>query len=217
MEAEAFLARVRSAVGRAVLPEVPLDDPGILVPDLPDLDLVERFVDALARVGGVVHRGDPSAVAIELAREHGATSFLAWDDDQMPAPGVGAALVAAGLAQLDACVPRDERLDHQMGYMDVTLGVTGAVAGFAESGSVVVASGPGRPRMASLIPSVHLALLRSSDIHRSLAHWAGANHGFLAEHTNVVFITGVSRTGDIEMRLNTGVHGPKHVHVVLVE
>ena len=216
MEADAVLARVPSAVGRAVLPEVPLDDPGILVPDLAPVDLVERVAEAVARVGGVVHHGDPAAVAVHLAHAHGATTFLAWDDDQLPVPGVVDAVVAAGCRRLDAPVPVDGRIDHQMGYMDVVLGVTGAVAGFAESGSIVVASGPGRPRMASLIPSVHLAVLRTSDIHRSLAHWAAGEAAFLASHTNVVFITGVSRTGDIEMKLNTGVHGPKHVHVVVV-
>lgn len=216
MEREAFLARVRSSVGRAVLPEVPLDDPGVLVPDLPELDLVERFGEAVARVGGIVHHGDPERVVVEVAREHGATTFLSWDDDQIPAPGVVGALESARVQRVEAHVLSESRLDHQMGYIDVTLGVTGAFAGFAESGSIVVASGPGRPRMASLIPTVHVAVLRKTDIHRSLAHWAADNAAFLASQTNVVFITGVSRTGDIEMKLNTGVHGPKHVHIVLM-
>ena len=216
MEREAFLARVRSSVGRAVLPEVPLDDPGVLVPDLPDVDLVERFAEAVGRVGGIVHHGDATVVAVDVAREHGASTFLSWDDDQIPAPGVVAVLEAAGLTRVDSAVASESRLEHQLGYIDVTLGVSGAFAGFAESGSIVVASGPGRPRMASLIPTVHVAVLPKTDIHRSLAHWAADNSSFLASHTNVVFITGVSRTGDIEMKLNTGVHGPKHVHIVLV-
>lgn len=70
--------------------------------------------------------------------------------------------------------------------------------------------------MASLIPDVHVAFLRRSDIHRSLAHWAAEHGDVLSAHTNVVFITGPSRTGDIEMNLNIGVHGPKQVHVILV-
>jgi L-lactate dehydrogenase complex protein LldG len=216
VEREAFLGRVRVAVGRAVLPEVPLEDPGLLVPDLPAVDLVSHFTAAVERVGGVVHHGDPATIAVDVARSCDATSFLAWDADQLPVPGVVDALVAAGLQRLDSTVPSEGSVEHQLGYFDVTLGVTGAFAGFAESGSIVVASGPGRPRMASLIPSVHVAVLRQADIHRSLAHWADAHPGFMSSHTNVVFISGVSRTGDIEMRLNTGVHGPKHVHIVIV-
>lgn len=216
MERDQFLGRVRVAAGRAVLPEVPLEDPGLLVPDLPAVDLVEHFTAAVERVGGVVHRGDPAGVAAEVASSHAATAFLAWDDDQLPVRGVVDGLVAAGLQLVDSTVPIEGSVEHQLGYGDVTLGVTGAFAGFAESGSIVVASGPGRPRMASLIPTVHVAVLRQHDIHRSLAHWAAAHPGFMASHTNVVFISGVSRTGDIEMKLNTGVHGPKHVHIVLV-
>jgi L-lactate dehydrogenase complex protein LldG len=216
VERDAFLGRVRVAVGRAVLPEVPLDDPGLLVPDLPGVDMVEHFTAAVERVGGVVHHGDPAAVAVEVARSHAATTFLAWDDDQLPVPGVVDTLVGAGMRRIDSTVPSEGSVEHQLGYMDVTLGLTGAFAGFAESGSIVVASGVGRPRMASLIPAVHVAVLRRDDIHRSLAHWAAAHPGFMAEHTNVVFISGVSRTGDIEMKLNTGVHGPKHVHIIVV-
>ncbi len=216
MDRDDFLARVRHAAGRATLPEVPLDDPGLLVPDLADVDLVEQFMNSVSMVAGQVHSGDPLDLVLRIARDAGARSFMAWDGAELPVPGVAVTLQDAGLTEVDPLVRTEVRLEHQMGYLDLDLGVTGAIGGFAESGSLVVASGPGRPRMASLIPDVHIAFLRRTDIHRSLAHWA-ADHGeVLSAHTNVVFITGPSRTGDIEMNLNIGVHGPKEVHVILL-
>lgn len=215
MERDAFLRRVGGAVRLAELPDVPDADPGLLVPDLEVVDLVGRFEAALSDVGGELHRGDPAATAVGVAAAHGATSYLSWDDAFLP-PGVGTALAGAGLRRLETVVPPDRRQEHQQLYHDVAMGVTGAEAGLAESGSIVVRSGPGRPRMASVIPTVHLAFLRPADIHRSLAHWASLHAGTIGDAANVVVITGVSRTGDIEMRLNTGVHGPAQVHVALV-
>lgn len=215
MERDAFLRRVGGAVRLAEIPDVPDTDPGLLVPDLEAVDLVDRFEAALNDVGGKVHRGDPATVAVRVAAAHGAADYLSWDDSFLPA-GVASALAGAGLRRLDSVVPPDRRQEHQQLYHEVALGVTGAEAGLAESGSIVVRSGPGRPRMASVIPTVHLAFLSPADIHRSLAHWASLHAGTIGDAANVVVITGVSRTGDIEMRLNTGVHGPAQVHVVLV-
>jgi len=85
-----------------------------------------------------------------------------------------------------------------------------------ESGSVVLRHGPGRPRLASLAPEVHIAVLRAEQLHRSLAHFLHAEPGSVGATANLQVITGPSRTADIEQRLNLGVHGPRHLHVVLL-
>ncbi len=219
MERDAFYARVRTAAAAARLPAAPEPDPGLVVPDLAEGDLVELFTARLQAVGGVAHRDvDPAEVIGELAAAHGASDYLGWDDRELPDPGLGARLAASGVRRRPAVVPSDPegRRHHQMGYLDAVLGVTGAEAGLAETGSIVVRSGPGRPRMASLIPDIHVAVLRAEDIHRSLAHWAAVRAGSVVDAANVVVITGPSRTGDIEMRLNVGVHGPREIHVVLI-
>ena len=69
----------------------------------------------------------------------------------------------------------------------------------------------GCPFNASLLPEIHIAILKSSDILPSLPD---AMH--LVKNTSAaVFITGPSRTADIEMTLTIGVHGPKEIHVFL--
>ncbi len=210
VEREAFLARVAESVGSAQIPA--FGEPGLLVPDLPEVDLVERFTEALEAVDGVVHQAPPAEVLAELVGRYSPRRFLAWAglDDLTDL------LSERGLEQVPSHVSVEDRLAQQGGYFDVDLGLTGAEAGFAESGSIVVRSGPGRPRMASLIPLVHVALLPKNRIYRSLSHWAKEEAATMAAASNLVFITGPSRTGDIEQYLNLGVHGPKHVHVVLV-
>ncbi|HDH02756.1 MAG TPA: lactate utilization protein C, partial [Actinobacteria bacterium] len=120
---------------------------------------------------------------------------------------------------VDGHVPADQvgRLEHQEAYHSVQLGLTGADAGLAESGSVVLSSGPGRPRMASAIPIVHVVLLRVGSIYASLSQYFAAHPRAAFDRTNLIVVTGPSRTGDIESKLTLGVHGPKHVHVVIVD
>jgi L-lactate utilization protein LutC len=189
------------------------------VPDLPEVDLVETFSARLESLDGVVHRGvDPVETIVELSGRYEATEYLSWAAEHLPVPDLHGRLAGRGLTRVGDEVPSDPvgRFAHQSGYLDSRLGITGAEAGFAESGTIVVRSGPGRSRMASLIPDIHIALLPAASIARSLTHWAQAHAASLETAANVVFITGPSRTGDIETILTLGVHGPRHVHVILV-
>jgi L-lactate dehydrogenase complex protein LldG len=101
-------------------------------------------------------------------------------------------------------------------YGNVSLGITGSIAGLAESGSVVLDHAQGQPRLASLVPETHVVLLEISTIERTLAHWAARHPDLVPASANLVIVTGPSRTGDIEQILNLGVHGPRHLHVVLI-
>ncbi len=217
MDRDVFLARVGRSAMTAVLPEV-LGIPDRL-PDLEDEDLQTLFRERAQDVDAVVHgpvgrHGVPRAVA-GIAAGHQCRSFMAWED--LPASGVASALTAAGLTRVEGEVPVETRMEHQLGYRDLDLGVTGATAGLAESGSVVLEHRPGRPRMASLVPEVHVALLDLTLMERTLVHWAHKFPESVANTANLVVITGPSRTGDIEQQLTLGVHGPKHVHIVLIK
>jgi len=209
----AFLERLpRAHPGRS---------PGLLVPDLPKVDLISHFTGRLASVDGVVHGPFPPAAVADLVttilREHEATEYLGWDD--VGVAGLHQRLTMAGLGRVEGHLPDRGwgRVRHLAGYQDLVAGLTGADAGLAESGSIVVRSGPGRPRMASLIPLVHVAILSTHRLYRSLCHYVADHPAAIEGTSNLVIITGPSRTGDIEQQLNLGVHGPKHLHVILVD
>ena len=216
MRREQFLGVVASSSMRADLParspqpsELPALDLG---------DLVTRFRVNAQAVNTVVHgpvsrHGVPRSVSA-IAAGHGAKSFVAWD--VLPAAGVTASLVAEGMKRVDHTVPvNDDRKAWNSEFHDLDVGITGADAGLAESGTVVLSHGPGKPRLASLFPEIHIAILEVESMAPTLAHWAAANPAAVADTTNLVLVTGPSRTGDIEQQLNLGVHGPRHVHVVL--
>jgi L-lactate dehydrogenase complex protein LldF len=93
-------------------------------------------------------------------------------------------------------------------------GVTKAICGLADTGSILVADGEGDPLQASLLPRIHIAVLRAADILPSLAN--AMTLPIVRESRSSVMITGPSRTADIEMSLTIGMHGPGKVHIFLV-
>lgn len=217
MERDTFLTRVGQASLATDLPDPPRVSRAL--PELVDVDLVDLFRTRVQAVNGVIHgpvtrHGAPRAVA-GIATGHDAKSFMAWDD--LPASGVASALQTAGMERVDHYMPREERLEHNLTCVDLDVGVTGAQAALAESGTLVLTHGEGRSRMTSLVPEIHIALLEVSLIERTLAHWAHENPRLAEKTTNLVFVTGPSRTGDIEQQLNLGVHGPRHLHVVMIK
>ncbi|HLF59919.1 MAG TPA: lactate utilization protein [Acidimicrobiia bacterium] len=215
MERDEFLKRVSAAAMVGTLPRPP-EVPESL-PDLDPVDLVGLFRARAQEVATVVHgpvgrHGVPRAVS-GIAAGHASQTYMAWDE--LPTPGVTSALTGAGLDRVEHRVPEGGRIPHQTGYRTLDLGVTGADAGLAESGSLVLLHGEGRPRMASLIPEVHVAILDVDSIERTLVHWARRHPATVFESANMVIVTGPSRTADIEQQLKLGVHGPRHLHVVL--
>lgn len=94
---------------------------------------------------------------------------------------------------------------------EAELGVTTAVLAVAETGTLLLASGEGRARLASLTPPNHVVLVRKSDIVATLQEAIDR-----MPHRNCVLISGPSRTADIEGVLVRGVHGPKEISVCLI-
>lgn len=97
---------------------------------------------------------------------------------------------------------------------EADVGISSADAALAETGSIVVQSGPGRSRLATLLPPVHIALVPSERLTADLFTWV-AGRGEAEFPANLVLISGPSKTADIEQTLAIGVHGPKRLIVIL--
>lgn len=99
------------------------------------------------------------------------------------------------------------------------VGVTGAQWAAAETGTLVLESDRERHRLASLVPPAHVAILEAGRIRRTLGEVLRTleEEGREGLSRAVTFITGPSRTSDIELTLAIGVHGPAELHVVILE
>jgi L-lactate dehydrogenase complex protein LldG len=95
------------------------------------------------------------------------------------------------------------------------VGVTGCDAAAAETGSLVMFSAPGRSRVVSLLPPFHVAVVERHRIHFSMAEVFDAYRDRLESSASCTFITGPSRTADIELTLTLGIHGPGRVAVIV--
>ncbi len=218
MDRDAFLARLRTAQDGAVLPRT---RSGPLYPKERRKNVVQWFDDTATGLGAAVHRASSPDEARELirtiARDAGESVFTAWADTELPVRGVASYLKLAGLEEVVVSIPTDSRREIEVLALDrIGVGITGADAAFARSGAIAVFTGPGRPRMASLIPDVHVAILPEDRIVGSFSMWAEANPDALSRSSNLVLIAGPSRSGDIEMTLSIGVHGPRSIHIIIV-
>lgn len=171
---------------------------------------VERFVEALERVGGQVRRvrGEPQArsALAALLEELGATEVALSDD----------ALVRRLASDLPAGVSAFDGWSDRQRLFACDAGLSAAQWGIAESGTLVLESAAERHRLVSLVPPVHVAVLLGSTILPGLGDALEALDGAAASRA-VTLITGPSRTADIELELVVGVHGPRALHVVVLE
>jgi L-lactate dehydrogenase complex protein LldG len=181
--------------------------------------LLDIFLAELSLVGGKGYKVPGPRQAVErfsaLVRESGMKRAVIWQHPLLAAIGVHAALAEAGLQclEISGAIPERERM-ARVGEADV--GITAVDHAVAETGSLVLCSRPGQARAVSLLPPVHVAFLAPDSLVSSLEalspHLSKALEG-PAGASNIVLITGPSRTADIELSLTQGVHGPKEVHV----
>jgi len=184
--------------------------------------LVRQFEQTLVALTGRVHRaasaGEAADIIAAVAAEHGARTFLSWDGPELGCDGLLEALAARQLSRVAYNLPFDAagRAANAPALGEVLIGLTGSDAAVADAGAIVLTSGPGRGRLASLLPPVHVALVSASRIHPTLPDLLTEQPDLVGRGANLVVIAGPSRTADIEMTLTHGVHGPKHLHVILL-
>jgi L-lactate dehydrogenase complex protein LldG len=180
-------------------------------------DRITQFRERLEAVGAecVVVRGEAEAArAVErIVTRAGARRVVGSDAPLVRRVLAQVAEGSFGLQTIDG-LSRDDLFACEVG-------VTTAQWGIAETGTLVLESAREKNRLLSLVPPVHVALLFADRVCDSLGRALSAVRevdasGSVASRA-ITFITGPSRTSDIELTLTIGVHGPQALHVILLE
>jgi L-lactate dehydrogenase complex protein LldG len=178
------------------------------------LDLVEQFRERLESVGGhcIVARDEAEAKQLltSIIRELQTDKKLrvAFSD----APRIEA-LTRALNSEVAECAV-GVNADELFGF---DVGITAAQCAIAETGTLVLESDRERHRLVSLVPPAHIAVIKAADICETLGDaLKHVRSGALSDLSRTItFITGPSRTADIELTLTIGVHGPKELYVIV--
>lgn len=190
------------------------------LPDAPDaLPAVEgveacvaRFAERLGAVGGRAWRvrGREGAVeaVVSILAEAGVRRMAISD-----APLVEAVLpdVLAGVGGVEVVDRRDRQA-----LFAAEAGLSSGQWAIAETGSLVLVSSEEQHRLVSLVPPLHIALVPIAALLPTMAEGL-RRVAASGPASTITWITGPSRTADIELTLVVGVHGPRHLHVVLVD
>lgn len=169
---------------------------------------IESFLSEIKKLSGVGRSLVPSAIDSELKaliQEQNIRRATVWGTAHLRQLGVTEILHSLGVELIS---PNADK--HEMATCD--LGVTEAEYLLPETGTLVLRSSAGKPRAVSLLPRVHLAIVRPqmlrADLHQVFAEAKDDHY--------LVFITGPSRTADIELTVTLGVHGPRSLYVWMV-
>jgi L-lactate dehydrogenase complex protein LldG len=204
------IENIRRSLGRTA--QSPLKPrPDIYASRQPETTASEsaRFLEEVGKLSGVGQKLSPADVdsALQtLVREQNIRRATAWETPYLRQLGL-----TEILNSLDVELVSPNADKHEMALCD--LGITEADYLLPETGTLVLRSSALQPRAVSLLPRVHLAVVRPDmlrpDMHQVFAE-AGTSHYLL-------FITGPSRTADIELTVTLGVHGPKNLYVWMIE
>lgn len=213
-----FLARIRDAVdpARSVAgePEAPAVDQRLVRLAPRGLDQVTLFAERAGTAGMRVARCSGHELAGVLS------ALLAGLNLRRIAVRVAdptlarAADEAASALDIHRYAPvDDDRLD---GYFDLDAGITDVTSAVAESGTLVLSSDL-HGRAAHLVPPIHIALVPASAIVPDMLDLWPCGAAAVPLPACLTLVTGPSKTADIEGVLVTGVHGPREVHVIIVD
>jgi L-lactate utilization protein LutC len=186
-------------------------------------DLSARLAAEVTAVGGQSVVADDLTQArkalAEIMDRYEPKRAFCWEHPLLARLEVDALLSERGIACCGhaslAPLPYAEQREQMLA---ADIGITSASFAIAETGSLAMMSRPHQERLASLLPPVHVAIVERSQILPDLFDLFSelARAGYDALPSNLALITGPSKTGDIELTLTTGVHGPGAWHVIIV-
>jgi L-lactate dehydrogenase complex protein LldG len=210
---EEILTKIRASLGRspgspvASVPPAARVKPREAGPTDAEIALLFAEIEKLSGMTRrLADRGQLQAALADLVKAEGVKKATLWTT-----PDLETLEVAGDLKTLGVQLVSPQADLHEVAECD--LGVTSVDIALPETGTLLLRSSPDRPRVVSLLPRVHLALLRPealrADLHQAFAE--------VKKDGYVVLVTGPSRTADIELTLTLGVHGPKSLHVWLLD
>ena len=185
-----------------------------------DQDLVSHFKHKYETLAGIVHIAENEDAAAELVLQilkeaDGQRVVLGALPDSL-CQSIEAACTAAGIAVLK---PPFESQEMPQAIDATQVGVSWAALAVAETGSLVEFATDDALRLVSALPRIHVGIFCARDLLATLKEAVAPIREFFIENTQnatATFISGPSRTGDIEMRLTLGVHGPEVAHAVVL-
>ncbi len=211
MSKEQILRDVRQALGRRAGQPVPAPPPvRIIVPDVPVSQRIDSLLERIAALAGKTLR----AKSIGEAREYVASVIEGKSAVTSNAPFLRTCGVT-DLPGVRSGVTNREELRALCAT--VNYGISSADYGLADTGSLVMLSSQEEARLVSLLPPAHIAVVPASKLLTGLDELYRLHPKPADLTSSMVFITGPSRTADIEQILVRGVHGPGEVHVIVVE
>jgi len=210
----AILARIRDALGRGdaapsklqVLRERIAQHPRHIEPafDEPPLQRFESKLEAAAATVAVVD--SLPAVAAEVAR-------------YLEQTGLEQRLVAGGDELIKAIEwPPSIEVQYRLPQGTDSVGISAAMSGIAETGTLMLVSSREQATRLNFLPDYHIVVLRSDRILARMEDaWDLLRHQLGAMPRTVNFISGPSKTADVEQTVEYGAHGPRCLHVIIVE
>lgn len=178
-------------------------------------DLVQRFTESLTAVLGEVHYAQNLDAAWTIVDE----IIQSLDAQQIVLNGerpLRNSNLPQRWPQIEwHIVGKDDNSKLRAFCTSADLGISGGDAALAETGSVIITSGSQQSRLATLLPPVHLAIVPTSHLTTDIFTWTAVRPEKMP--ANLVFVSGPSKTGDIEQTMTVGVHGPKRFIVILYE
>lgn len=225
MNSKDFLARVREAAAAGRQHEVHVREFTGAPPrwSAQRDDLIHRFKREAEAAGGTVVVADtwPSAAeqVVACLEKHHVKTAICWNHPTLDTLGLSALLSERQVRSFDhAQLARLSDAERRVTMFSADIGITSATLAIAETGSLLMASEPTRERVSSLLPKVHLAVIGRhqivADLFDAFDQIPNLQNGDLP--SNIVLITGPSKTGDLELKLTTGVHGPNDWITIVV-
>ncbi|GAA3565657.1 MULTISPECIES: LutC/YkgG family protein [Marinobacter] len=210
-----ILDRLRAATDTAA-EATPLDFTSMERPPWSQEECLQRFEQTLESVHGEVHRVDRAHWLLRLAeilQARKVRNLLAPVEHPL-----GQALRQSGRDDLPTLLAYDQVIEAWQPslFNDVDASLTSTLGGIAETGSLILWPTRDEPRLMSLVPPIHIAVLDADQLYSTFLDALRQQGWSAGMPTNALLISGPSKTADIEQTLAYGVHGPRELIVLVL-